>query len=157
MSTPTPTTHGQFVIDRHYVATPTRTFAAWADPALRAQWFIGPENWKALERRFDFRVGGEEILRGAFGDRETLFTARYHLVEPEARVVYVYDMHVAGRHHSVSLATIEFIAEGAGTHLHFTEQVAFVDGTPGDEGTASRRRGTDEHLERLGAVLEAGR
>jgi uncharacterized protein YndB with AHSA1/START domain len=147
------TAHGQFTIDRRYASTPMRTYAAWSEPEIRSQWFIGPEGWKLLERRQDFRVGGEEILRGAWGDMQTQFTARYHLIEPGARIVLVYDMHVGGRHHSVSIATVEFLPEGTGTRLRFTEQVTFVDDTKGPEGTRSRENGTDLQLVRMAEVM----
>jgi len=154
LSAPT-TSHGDFTIDRVYDAAAQDVWAAWADPAVKARWFIGPEGWAEAERTLDVRVGATEILRGRFAhnDFETLFTARYHLVEPGARLVYVYDMHLAGRHHSVSVATVEFIADGARTRLRFTEQVTFVDGTDGREGTASRQRGTAAHLDRIAGVL----
>ena len=33
--------HGSFTIERQWKAAPSRVFSAWADPALKAQWFIG--------------------------------------------------------------------------------------------------------------------
>lgn len=167
MTTSTPlsanTAHGQFTIVRRYAASPARVYAAWADIAVKAQWFIGPEGWELTERRLDLRVGGEEVLRGRFPDRvskdrrggalETSFTARYHQVEADARLVYVYDMHLNDTHHSVSLATVEFAPDGAGCQLRFTEQVVFVDGTKSHEGTAAREGGTAAHLDRIGAAI----
>jgi uncharacterized protein YndB with AHSA1/START domain len=148
------TTHGDFSINRVYDASPAQVYAAWSDPAVKAQWFIGPEGWSAVERRIDLQVGGQEILHGRFANGvETLFTARYHLVEPGLRLVYVYDMHLTGKHHSVSIATVEFIADIDGTRLRFTEQVTFVDGTDGRDGTLSRKRGTAAHLERIATVF----
>ena len=146
--------HGTFTIERRYEATPARVFAAFADPAVKARWFIGPESWKLLKRELDFRVGGSELLQGRFeGKHETLYTARYHEILKDRRIVLVYDMHVNAKHHSVSIATIELIAEGAKTLLSFTEQVVFLDGTDGSAGTASRERGTAAHLDRLGRLL----
>ncbi len=150
------TAHGQFTITRDYAAAPARVYAAWADGETKARWFVGPNDWAVVERRLDFRVGGEEVLHGRFATSgmDTLFTARYHLIEPDARLVYVYDMHVGPRHHSVSLATVEFLARGEGTTLRFTEQVVFVDGTPSAEGTPSRERGTAAHLDRIATVID---
>jgi len=154
-ATTSTTAHGDFVIDRVYEATPAEVWSAWTDSDTKARWFVGPEGWQLVERSLDVRVGGIEILHGRFAQSglETLFTARYHLVEPDARMVYVYDMHLNRRHHSVSVATVELMAEGASTRLRFTEQVTFVDGTDGREGTASRQRGTAAHLDRIGACL----
>ena len=148
-------THGTFTIERRYEAAPARVFAAFADPAIKARWFIGPpETWKILKRELDFRVGGSELLQGRFESRiETLYTARYHEIVPDRRIVLVYDMHIDGRHHSVSIATVEMTPEGARTRLSFTEQVVFLDGTDGKTGTASRERGTGAHLDRLSGVL----
>lgn len=148
------TTHGDFSINRVYDASPAEVWAAWSDPALKAQWFIGPAEWAEVERTLDLRPGGVEVLHGRFPNgAETLFSARYHLVEQGARLVYVYDMHLSGRHHSVSIATVEFIGDPDGTRLRFTEQVTFVDGTDGRDGTLSRKRGTGAHLDRIAALL----
>lgn len=150
------TAHGQFTITRDYAASPARVFAAWADIEAKSRWFIGPNDWTLLERRLDFRVGGEEVLHGRFAGSgmDTLFSARYHLIEPDARLVYVYDMHLGPRHHSVSLATVEFRPRGDGTTLRFTEQVVFVDGTASVDGTPSRERGTAAHLDRITGVID---
>jgi uncharacterized protein YndB with AHSA1/START domain len=149
------TTYGDFSINRVYDASPADVWAAWADPEARSRWFVGPEGWSLVERTLDLRVGGHETLHGRLAGTEaaTLFGATYHVVEPAARVVYVYDMHLGGRHHSVSIATLEFIGAPEGTRLRFTEQVTFVDGTDGRSGAISRKRGTAAHLERLAGEL----
>ena len=146
-----PIFHGAFVIERRYPVPPAQVFTAWTDPALKERWFTGPADWRQLGRTLDVRVGGSETLHGRFGGqgRETLFTARYHHVLPDARLVYVYDMHIDGRHHSASLATVEFIADGAGTLQRFHEQVAFLDGTTAAQGVPSREHGTAVHLDRI--------
>lgn len=152
-------THGSFTLERTYEASPAQVFAAWADPDLKARWFIGPDDWMPVRRELDLRVGGQELLHGRFAKsgRETLFTARYHDIVAEERLVYVYDMRLAGRLHSTSLATVEMRLQGSRTQLIFTEQVAFLDGTDGPEGTASRERGTAAHLDRLGRHLRERR
>lgn len=147
-----PIFHGSFAIERRYPVPPERVFAAWTDPALKATWFIGPPGWQLIERSLDAREGGSELLHGRFAGaqgRETKFTARFHHVAPAARLVYVYDMHLNGAHHSASLATVEFFADGAGTLQRFHEQVAFLDGTTADEGVPSREHGTAAHLDCL--------
>ncbi|TLZ39803.1 MAG: ATPase [Gammaproteobacteria bacterium] len=153
--TTSPVAHGSFILERSYEASPSQVFAAWADPDLKARWFIGPDDWMPVRRELDLRVGGQELLQGRFAKsgRETLFTARYHDIVKGERLVYVYDMHTAGKLHSTSLATVEMRPRGAGTQPVFTEQVAFLDGTDGPEGTASRERGTAAHLDRIGRAL----
>lgn len=142
--------HDHFVIERAYAAPLAEVFAAWADPEIKAHWFIGPSGWQVVRRELDFRVGGEEVLHGRFATGETLFRACYHHIEAPARIVYDYDMWLSGRAHSVSLATVELLARGAGTLLVFTEQVAFLDGTPNAD---NRRRGTADHLDRITGLL----
>jgi uncharacterized protein YndB with AHSA1/START domain len=48
-------THGKFVIERTYAASPAQVFAAWADPAVKARWFIGPEGWTAIRLARELR------------------------------------------------------------------------------------------------------
>src|SRR5262249_24916713 len=147
------TVHGSFAIERNYRAPPARVFAAWADVETKAKWFIGPPGkWKLRRRELDFRPGGREVVEGEFrGGQETLFDARYHVIEPGERLVYAYDMHHAGIYLSVSLATVDFAPAGGGTRMLFIEQIAFVDG---EDGTQSRKTGTDAHFELLAGVLE---
>ncbi len=143
--------HGTVVIERTYPAPPSRVFAAWADPAAKARWFVGPEGWKELQREADFRVGGHERLRGIFpGGRTSDFDARYHDIVPDERIVYSYGMHVDGKRISVSLATVELTPAGGGTRLTFTEQAVFLDGY---DGAAGREQGTGMLLDQLGASL----
>jgi uncharacterized protein YndB with AHSA1/START domain len=150
---PTPVAHGSFTLERTWPVPPARVFAAWADPDVKAAWFMGPpETWRCTERRLDLRPGGLEVLRGAYADGvETVFSARYHAVDPDARLVFAYDMHHSGVHLSVSLATVELApAAGGGTHMTFTEHAAFLDG---QDGTRSREEGTAAHFDRLARAL----
>jgi uncharacterized protein YndB with AHSA1/START domain len=142
--------HGTFSIERIYDAVPQRVFDAWSSTEAKAPWFVGPMDWTQVQRELDFRVGGHEILKGRFpSGLETHYSATFHAIEPAKRLAFVYDMFLSNAHHSVSLATVEFEPMGAKTRLTFTEQVAFLDGTDGEEGTAARHKGTDAHLERL--------
>ena len=49
-------------------------------------------------------------------------------IVPDQRIVYSYEMHSGQELGSVSLATVEIVAEGSGTKLTYTEQGAFLDG-----------------------------
>ena len=143
--------HGTFTIEREYDASPKRVFDAFADPASKARWFGRGVGITELHRELDFRPGGQEILHGRFEDgRESRFTARYHEIVPNERIVYVYDMHARGGFMSVSLATIELTAKGKKTALKFTEQAVYIDGADGNE---PRREGTTLLLEQLGVFL----
>lgn len=155
--------HGSFTIERVYPQAPERVFAAFSDPETKARWFYGPPPWKLIERKLDFRVGGEELCHGRFegagdivhgcgggGAGDTIFRARYSDIQPDARIVYTYDMSWQGAHRSTSLCGMEFLAEGGGTRLVLTEVIMFLDG---EDGTESRRRGVGQQLETIASVL----
>ena len=146
--------HGQFTLERRYETRVERVYAAWSEAELRAQWFVGADNWTELERSFDFRVGGRERLCGRFASGlDTVYEATFHVIDAERRIVYAYDMTLAGAHHSVSLVTVEFRGERGATRFRYTEQLVFLDGTDETKGTVSRKHGTSAHFERLGNLL----
>jgi uncharacterized protein YndB with AHSA1/START domain len=136
--------HGTFTLERVYPAPPERVFAAWSDPEAKAQWFGGGEF------SLDFRVGGTETNAGG-GYR---YQATYRDIVPDERIVYTTDMSKDGRIMSVSLASIQFAADGDGTRLTLTEHGAFLDGL---ETAAQREHGTGELLDKLGEALAGAR
>jgi uncharacterized protein YndB with AHSA1/START domain len=150
--------HGTFTIEKTYQASAEAVFSAWGDLESRAQWFIGPDDWKAIRRELDFRVGGLELLHGRFGNGyEPFYEARFYSIVPNQRIVFVYDMHLNSVHHSVSLASVEIESIGhEKTRLVFTEQVTFLDGTSGQEGAKDREEGTLALLNQLAGLLERG-
>lgn len=132
--------HGTFTLRRVWKAAPEVVFNAWADPALKARWFKGPDDWDERERRVDFREGGEDVLEARFANgRPSRFVARYHAIEAPSRLVYVYDLWSDGAHTSVTLGSLSLLPEGAGTRVAYTEQIVFLDG---QDGTAGREHGT---------------
>jgi uncharacterized protein YndB with AHSA1/START domain len=144
-------THGTFVIERRYDHSPARVFAAWSTPEGKAAWFVGANEWQQVERVLDFRIGGEERLKGAFpGGRTTDFRSRSFDIVQDRRIVYAYAMHIDDAKISVSLATIELHPDGAGTRLVLTEQGAFLDGY---DDAGNRERGTRGLLDQLEAAL----
>jgi uncharacterized protein YndB with AHSA1/START domain len=144
--------HATFRIERNYAAPLSRVWRALTEAEAKAEWFTAPAGeWQATERAIDVRPGGHERLVGRWRDGAvTTFAAVYHDVVPGERLVYAYDMYHDGRKLSVSLATIELTAEGAGTRLSLTEQGAFLDGY---DDAGSRERGTGALLDALGAAL----
>jgi len=148
--------NGTFTIERTYKASAEAVFSAWADLDSRAQWFVGPGDWKVVRRELDFRVGGLEVLHSRFkSGYEPVYESRFHSIVPNQQIVFVYDMHLNGKHHSVSLASVEIESlEPKKTRLIFTEQVAFLDGTTGQKGTKDREEGTMELLKKLAGHLE---
>jgi uncharacterized protein YndB with AHSA1/START domain len=143
--------HAEFTLERRYPQTPAQTFSAFADPDLKRRWFANPGNWSDAEFELDFRVGGGELSAGgAEAGRHNLFRSRFHDIVADERIVYSYDLFHDRRLISVSLATIEFLPDGDGTRLLFTEQGAFFDDL--DAG-AAREQGTGKLLARLGRFL----
>jgi uncharacterized protein YndB with AHSA1/START domain len=144
--------HGAFHLERIYEATAEAVYKALSDEAAKSRWFRGPEGWRAIERAFDFRVGGRERLKGGVeGGVTTTFDAIYYDIVPRERIVYAYEMHLDERKISVSLATLQIRPAGPGrTKLLVDEQGAFLDGY---DDAGSRESGTGYLLDKLGASL----
>ncbi len=149
--------HGVFTIERSLPHAPERVYAAWSDAKAKQAWFSAPSGeWTAIEREFDFRVGGRERLKGRWKNgMVTYFDAQYLDIVPLKRVVYSYNMHVDERKISVSLATVQvvpaIVSGRPGTRMIVTEQGAFLDGY---EDKGSREHGTNALMDALGRSLE---
>lgn len=137
--------HDTFSMERNYNVLPVRVFAAWADPAIKANWFPKSDE-------FDFRVGGREIVRGA-PPEGPIYTsvATYQEIVPDQRIVYTISIDMGETRISVSVTTVEFKAEGAGTKLIYTEQCAFLDGL---DSLEDHMHGAKEFLDSLDAELK---
>jgi uncharacterized protein YndB with AHSA1/START domain len=144
--------HGTFVVERTYPASLARVFAAWADPAIKAHWFKGPDESGNNTSEFDFRAGGRESSSGILPNGQRFrYDARYQDIVPNQRIIYTYDMHLDDDRISVSLATIELQPEGTGTRLTVTEHGAYLDGL---DTPAQREEGTNLLMDQLGTTLE---
>jgi hypothetical protein len=62
-------------------------------------------------------------------------------------------MHRDGVRMSVSVTTVELLADGDRTHLRYTEQGVFLDG---EDKPELREHGTKELLDKLGEALAQG-
>lgn len=145
------TTHATFVIERDYKHPPAKVFDAFANPASKAKWFGGPEEWEKSNNTFDFRVGGKESVSGGpVGGPVHHYNAEYWDIVPNERIISCYEMHIDEQRISVSLATMEFKPNGAGTTFVLSEQGVFLDGY---DDAGERERGTLELLENLEAYL----
>ena len=134
-------TQGTVVATRRITAPRSLVYEAWTQLDHRRQWFKGPGQTE-IARSLDLRVGGIEVAHGRFDDTgiETIYTARFHLIEPDVRLIYAFDMHVAGAHFSVSLTRVDFddAPGGSGTDLTYTEHGFFLSGDDAEgraEGT----------------------
>jgi len=146
-----PMQHGALSVTRQLEAPCELVYAAWTKLEHRRQWFAGP-GWSEIKRTVDLNVNGQEIAQGRFPDgTETIYTARFHLIEPNARLIYAFDMQVGGKLFSVSLAGVEFAEKSGGTELTYTEQGLFL---AGDYGAESRLQGTNWLLDQFTSHLE---
>ncbi|HEY3192836.1 MAG TPA: SRPBCC family protein [Solirubrobacterales bacterium] len=142
--------HASFSFERVYDASPAQVFAAWADPAAKAQWFRNPEGWEDGPYELDFRVGGRESASGGpKGGPVHEYRALYWDIVPDERIVYSYEMLEDGTRVSVSLAIME-LEPGGSTRLTLTEHGAFLDGL---DSAARRRQGMGSLLDALGETL----
>ena len=110
-----PAVHSTFRIEREYAATPARVLGAFADMEAKRRWFVEGEGWKVFEYASDFRVGGREHSRFAFGDGPTLENETFFFdIVPDARLVFGYRTSVPAGPLSASLVTIEALAARQG-------------------------------------------
>jgi uncharacterized protein YndB with AHSA1/START domain len=143
--------HSTFTLERTYDRPPDRVFAAWADPALKGQWFGDPSDDNPTTLDTDFRVGGYERDRVEPGTTP-VYDARFHDIVPDERIVFMYDLNLGGALASVTLATVEFhAADGGRTRLTYTEQGAYLDDRDDPE---LRKNGVGGMLDELGGWLE---
>ena len=144
--------HDSFTLTRDFPASPARVFAAFADPAAKARWFVG--GYETLERFMDVREGGQERLSGRWPNgMVSSFDALYLDVIADRRLVYAYTLHLDDRKISVSLATLSLAAIEGGTRLVLTEQGTFLDGY---QDAGAREQGTAGLLGQLAAFLAQG-
>jgi len=135
--------HADFVVEHRYAATPSRLFAAWADPVAKASWFAPSPATHTL----DFRVGGEEVVASVLPDgREVTFTSVYQDIIPEQRIVFSSLLATDGLLSTVSLTSIEILEDVAGSRLVLTEHDSFLDG---QEKLEWREQGTRDWLDAL--------
>ncbi|HEX3779098.1 MAG TPA: SRPBCC family protein [Pseudonocardiaceae bacterium] len=141
--------HATFTLERTYPTSPDRVFAAWADPAAKARWYVGATG----EHELDFRVGGREVNRGRHADGPLLtFESHYQDIVAASRIVYTSTMSADGTLTTVSITTVEFAEEAGGTRLILAQQGTFLDG---HEDPAWREQGTGDQLDALGRELAA--
>ncbi len=131
-----------FTIERSLAATPEAVFAAFADVNQKTR-MLAPSDENSpsdpmAHGEFDFRIGGHE--RFGFVDengRKIQYDARYCDIVPNQRIVYSYEMYSNESRISVSVTSIQFLADELSTFLIWTEQGAFLD----DLDTSEMREG----------------
>ena len=147
----TPVTHASFTIERSYAAPPAKVFAAFADPAIKRRWFAEGEGWTVEQFDVDFRVGGFERSRFRYqGGPPITNESVYQVIQPNERIILAYAVAIDGVPLSGSLLTMEYLPEGSGTKLVFTEQGAYLGGK---DDPVHREEGSRELLESLARIL----
>lgn len=151
-----PVTHATFTVERSYAKPPAAVFRAFADPALKREWFAEGEGFTVESFAMDFRVGGVETGRfrmtdttpfpGAPVANDTVYTD----IVPNERIILAYSMSINGARMSCSQATFLFTAEGTGTRLTMIEQGCFFEN---GDGPAGRERGWNALADALGRHL----
>lgn len=134
-------TNDKFVIERVINVPRPRVFATYTTIESKSAWFRTPIEVETLDRELDFRIGGRERFRARWPSGFVSdFQAVYHDIVPDQRIILVYDLFHNSEKLSVSLQTIELIAEGDATRLIHTEQGAYFTGGP--QAVAGRAHGT---------------
>jgi uncharacterized protein YndB with AHSA1/START domain len=139
--------HATFTLERTYPAPIPRVFNAWADPEVKSQWFGGNPNGFEM----DFRPDGIERNHVALDGKKITWESLYREIVPEQRIVYTSVLSEDGTVATVSLTTVEFATDGAGTSLVLTETGAYLDGRELPEW---REEGTASWLDSLGRHLQ---
>ena len=144
--------HITFVVERTYQADPARVFNAWADSEAKDVWMDDPEfESDGSEFEFDFRVGGYERFGGVNPDGSPYrYDGTFYDIVQDERIVYLYEMYENGERSSVSLTTVEFAKDEAGTKLTYTEQGVFLEGI---EPPEDRQQGVELILSNLETYL----
>jgi len=141
-------THGSFVVERFYHASPSRVFQAFSNAEARRRWYVEGDGWTihTYDPPAEVKPGATEHSRFSPPGADVVLTNDTVFLEVvnAERLIFAYSMTFNSAPLSSSLATIELFTEGTGTKLIFTEQGAYHDGN-----ISGREEGTRELLEAL--------
>lgn len=141
-------THSTFTLERRYAAPVGRVFEAWANPEARKRWMA-----RGAEHSQNFVVGGLETVKGFDGEgRPLTYEARYAEIVLNERILTTSTLRTEDRLSTVSVTSVEFRADDAGTLLVLTEHGVYL---PGQEQPAWREHGTAQQLDSLAAEFGA--
>jgi uncharacterized protein YndB with AHSA1/START domain len=139
--------HSTFTLEREYPLPPVEVFEAWANPRIKARWFAD----NATNYQLDFRPGGLEQNIAILPDGKRItWESLYREIVPGERIVYTSVLSEDDAVATVSLTSVEFAPEGAGTRLVLVEAGAYLDDR---EQPAWREEGTGDWLDSLGRHL----
>jgi uncharacterized protein YndB with AHSA1/START domain len=141
-------THSTFTLERRYPAPVQRVFEAWATPEARKRWMA-----QGAEHSQNFVIGGLETAKGFDGEGRALtYEARYADIVTNERILTTSTLHTGDQLSTVSVTSVEFRADGAGTRVVVTEHGMYL---PGQEQPEWREQGTAQQLDTLAAEFTA--
>lgn len=144
--------NASWTLDRTYPFPPAAVFAAWADPALKRRWFVGPDD-AGVRYESEFRVGRQEqVATAPTASPSYTYSGVYRDIVADERIVSTSEMTLDGQRISVTVSTAEFLAVDAGTRLVLTEQGAWLDELDQPQW---REQGIGTQLDRLETELRS--
>ena len=115
--------HDTILVERNFMASPERVFAAWADPKAHGLWKFPGDDWELAEFENDFRVGGrEKSCFGPKGDPKYCSDGNYLDIVPQSRIVSAGTMHDGIDAYFRHAVLRRAACRGTGTRLILTDQ-----------------------------------
>ena len=140
--------HAMIKIALKLDASLPRVYAAWTDPE---KWDTATENNRDAYQQHEFRVGGRKLQTfGSVDGPSFREEGRYEDIVPNQRIVYSYAVLRDEVRMTVSLQTVELVAEDEGTEFLLTEQITILDGA---DKAADRENGIRMWLDKFAASL----
>jgi uncharacterized protein YndB with AHSA1/START domain len=137
--------------ERKVVAPVATLYAAWTSPAARAVWAPPAPAVTVEFLEADSRVGGREVsLCKVVGEPEIRVEAGWLDLVPEARTVGYEVVSREGTNLSAALVTAGFSAEGAGSRISVTVQLASL----AEDMADGYRQGFNAGIDNMRAVAE---
>ncbi len=111
-------------IKRRFNASPAKVFAAWTDPEKIKLW-MGPGETTTARAESDPRAGGSYriVMRRPDSGEEFDVAGVFREVVPNEKLVYTWAW--SGTRERLSLVTVTFQSDGAGTLLTLTHEQFF--------------------------------
>jgi uncharacterized protein YndB with AHSA1/START domain len=120
-----PALHATLVFERDIPAPVEAVYAAFADPAARADWGTPSDTAVVIYDESDFREGGQDRFRcGPKADPYIHGVTRYLDIVAGHRVVSSETITMDGKRLCTSLTTLELTPDGKNTKLKHTTQLA---------------------------------
>ena len=145
-------THGLFTVEHAFRASPNRVFRAWTSPDEMRFWAAPAEGWDFTVAAYDFRPGGTAIMRfGPKGEVPFQDESRFDDIRSQDRIVSAYAITRGEVRISSSVSSVQFLPQGGGTLLRYTESGVYLDG---HDSPRIREGGVQQQVVQLAAMLD---